>query len=217
MTRPLGYDVDDNAIRFSNYFHVLRELVHFTTAGCRLSRAGSASTRSATTSTTTLARGPRSSVACTSYATQRTGARRVDELNELLDRMASATSAQEYLTVAYTEAKPALVRAMRIHLDDLDPVADEPSLRLFTQIVERQERHTDGHGSFDADIGSSPSGSGPSRASSASSLRSRSRSGTSSWRSPRPATPTFARPVRERRGKPPCRSSARSSSTSFTG
>ena len=24
----LGYDVDDNAVRFSNYFHVLRELVH---------------------------------------------------------------------------------------------------------------------------------------------------------------------------------------------
>ena len=23
-----GYDVDDNAVRFSNYFHVLRELVH---------------------------------------------------------------------------------------------------------------------------------------------------------------------------------------------
>src|SRR5215208_4129009 len=30
MKRPLGYDVDDNASRFSNYFHVLRELVHFT-------------------------------------------------------------------------------------------------------------------------------------------------------------------------------------------
>src|ERR1700712_41718 len=26
-----GYDVDDNAARFSNYFHVLRELVHL---GC---------------------------------------------------------------------------------------------------------------------------------------------------------------------------------------
>jgi hypothetical protein len=25
---PRGYDVDENAIRFSNYFHVLRELVH---------------------------------------------------------------------------------------------------------------------------------------------------------------------------------------------
>ena len=23
-----GYDVDENAIRFSNYFHVLREIVH---------------------------------------------------------------------------------------------------------------------------------------------------------------------------------------------
>jgi len=30
MPAPLtgGYDVDENAIRFSNYFHVLRELVH---------------------------------------------------------------------------------------------------------------------------------------------------------------------------------------------
>ncbi len=27
-TVSLGYDVDENAIRFSNYFHVLRELVH---------------------------------------------------------------------------------------------------------------------------------------------------------------------------------------------
>ena len=27
-SRPMGYDVDDNAVRFSNYFHVLRELVH---------------------------------------------------------------------------------------------------------------------------------------------------------------------------------------------
>ncbi len=23
-----GYDVDENAVRFSNYYHVLRELVH---------------------------------------------------------------------------------------------------------------------------------------------------------------------------------------------
>jgi hypothetical protein len=33
MARPpdqlrLGYDVDENAVRFSNYFHLLRELVH---------------------------------------------------------------------------------------------------------------------------------------------------------------------------------------------
>jgi hypothetical protein len=74
--------------------------------------------------------------------------------------MAGAASAQEYLTVAYTEAKPALVRAMRIHLDKLDPVADEPSLRLLTQVVERQERHVreldEAAGAFDADIGTFP-------------------------------------------------------------
>src|SRR4029453_18716107 len=78
------------------------------------------------------------------------------ELAELLDRIAGAGTAAEYLTVAYTEAKPALVRAMRIHLANLDPVADEPSLRLLTQIVERQERHTEGHGRFDSDIGALP-------------------------------------------------------------
>ena len=52
-----GYDVDDNAIRFSNYFHVLRALVHLALrVARRSSRASSASTRSATTSTTTPAR-----------------------------------------------------------------------------------------------------------------------------------------------------------------
>jgi hypothetical protein len=30
---------------------------------------------------------------------------------------------------------------MERHLDTLDPVTDEPSLRLLTQIVERQRRH----------------------------------------------------------------------------
>ena len=51
----LGYDVDDNADRFSNYFHVLRELVHRPPAGLRSSRAGSANTCSATICTTTRA------------------------------------------------------------------------------------------------------------------------------------------------------------------
>ena len=51
-----GYDVDENAIRFSNYFHVLRELVHLAAAGCRSSRGWRSSTRSATTCTTTRAR-----------------------------------------------------------------------------------------------------------------------------------------------------------------
>ena len=113
------------------------------------------------------------------------------ELEALLDRMASATSAQEYLTVAYTEAKPALVRAMRIHLDEPRPGGRRAVAAALTQIVERQERHTDGHGSFDADIGLLP-GPAPRRAARAPHPPPARGAGcaTTSWRSPRRATRT---------------------------
>ena len=52
-----------------------------------------------------------------------------------------AASSAEYLEIAYGELKPALAAAMRIHLANLDPVIDEPSLRLLTQLLHRQERH----------------------------------------------------------------------------
>ncbi len=42
---------------------------------------------------------------------------------------------------AYAEIKPALAAAVRWHLGRLDPVADEPELRILTQIAFRQERH----------------------------------------------------------------------------
>ncbi|HEX6653147.1 MAG TPA: DUF455 family protein, partial [Thermoleophilaceae bacterium] len=157
MTRPLGYDVDDNAIRFSNYFHVLRELVHFTNGWMPLERSwerkyalGDHVHDDARALTKIKRR-----LYELRHPAEYPGAPS-PELERLLDRMAGAASVGEYLAVAYGEAKPALVRAMRIHLDNLDPVADEPSLRLLTQVVERQERHTDGHGSFDADIGTFP-------------------------------------------------------------
>ena len=34
-----------------------------------------------------------------------------------------------------------LIAAIRIHLERLDPVSDEPSLRLLTQVLARQKRH----------------------------------------------------------------------------
>ena len=34
-----------------------------------------------------------------------------------------------------------LIAAIQIHLDRLDPVSDEPSLRLLTQVLARQKRH----------------------------------------------------------------------------
>ena len=51
----LGYDVDENAIRFSNYFHALRELVHLSAGWLPLEPPWSANTRWATISTTTRA------------------------------------------------------------------------------------------------------------------------------------------------------------------
>ena len=140
--RPLGYDVDDNATRFSNYFHVLREIVHGSNGWLPL-----------------VAEWPRKySLADHVHDDARalTKIRRrlyelrhpsdypgtpSPELERLLDRLGAARSPDAYVGVAYGEAKPALVRAMRIHLEGLDPIADEPSLRLLTQVVERQERH----------------------------------------------------------------------------
>jgi hypothetical protein len=82
------------------------------------------------------------------------------ELEGLLDRLAGADSPDAYVQLAYGEAKPALVRAMRVHLEQLDPVADEPSLRLLSQVVERQARHIDELGLVPAapaqDLGSLP-------------------------------------------------------------
>jgi hypothetical protein len=140
--RPLGYDVDDNAIRFSNYFHVLRELVHLTNGWLPLEPSwprkyalGDHVHDDARALTKIKRR-----LYELRHPSEYPGAPS-PELEELLDRLAAAESPQAYLELAYGEAKPALVRAMRIHLERLDPVADEPSLRLLTQVVERQERH----------------------------------------------------------------------------
>ncbi len=137
-----GYDVDDNASRFSNYFHVLRELVHLSCGWLPLE--------------------PRLGVKCVLGDHLHDDARSLtkikrrlyelrtpsdypgapcDELTALLDRAGAATGSAAYVEIAYGELKPALIAAIRVHLDALDPLVDEPSLRLLTQIVHRQERH----------------------------------------------------------------------------
>ena len=137
-----GYDVDENAIRFSNYFHVLRELVHLSCGWLPLE--------------------PRLEVKYLLGDHLHDDARAVTkikrrlyelrtpsdypgapaaELAALLDRASAATTSAEYIEIAYGELKPALIDALRIHLDRLDPVLDEPSLRQLTQLLHRQERH----------------------------------------------------------------------------
>jgi Protein of unknown function (DUF455) len=139
--RP-GYDVDENAVRFSNYLHVLRELVHLTAGWLPLVPEFEIKYR--------LGDHLHDDARATSRVRRRLYELRhpsdypgapTEELTALLDRMSAATSPDAYLTVAYGEAKPALLGAIRVHLECLDPVSDEPSLRLLTKLEERQRRH----------------------------------------------------------------------------
>jgi hypothetical protein len=131
----MGYDLESSAARFSNYLHVLRELVHLSCGH--------------------LALEPRFEVKALLGDHLHDDARAVsklqrvlptpvdapsEELAALLDRAAEAAT-RDYLEIAYGELKPTLIAALRVHLAGLDPLVDEPSLRLVTQLVHRQERH----------------------------------------------------------------------------
>ena len=137
-----GYDVDENAVRFSNYFHVLRELVHLSCGWLPLIGDFESKYR--------LGDHIHDDARAVSRVQRRLYELRHPsdypgtpgrELIALLDRLEAAEKPDEYVRIAYGEAKPALVDAIRIHLEHLDPVSDEPSLRLLTKLVSRQERH----------------------------------------------------------------------------
>ena len=137
-----GYDVDENAIRFSNYFHVLRELAHLSCGWLPL--AGEFEVKYH------LGGQIHDDARAVSRVKRRLYELRHpsdypgapgDDLTGLLDRMVAADSPQAYLEVAFGEAKPALLAAMRTHLGRLDPVSDEPSLLLLRKLKDRQQRH----------------------------------------------------------------------------
>ena len=137
-----GYDVDENAVRFSNYFHVLRELVHLSCGWLPLEPRLETKyligdhLHDDARAVTKIKRRLYELRTPSDYP----GAP-CDDLCAILDRANAATTSAEYLQVAYGELKPALIDAVRIHLDALDPLVDEPSLRQLTQLLHRQERH----------------------------------------------------------------------------
>jgi hypothetical protein len=139
-----GYDVDENAIRFSNYFHVLRELVHLSAGWLPLEpsferkyKLGDHLHDDARAITKVKRR-----LYELRHPSDYPGGPG-DELTEMLDELAAAKTPDEYGVMAYGEVKPTLATAIWRHLQELDPVTDEPSLRLLTQIFERQNRHID--------------------------------------------------------------------------
>lgn len=137
-----GYDVDAGARRFANYFHVLRELVHWSAGWLAVEPSWERK----------YALGDHLHDDARSLAKVR---RRLYELRHpaddpgapgpqleaLLDRMAAAPGPEAFVEIAYGEVKPALLRAVARHLETLDPVTDEPSLRTLRQLAHRQAAH----------------------------------------------------------------------------
>ena len=137
-----GYDVDENAVRFSNYFHVLRELAHFSAGWLPLEPSFQRKYMLGDhlhDDARSLAKVKRRLYELRHPSDYPGAPGR--ELIALLDRIGGATSPGDYIAIAYGEAKPALAQAFDIHLRELDPVSDEPSLRLLTKLAERQQRH----------------------------------------------------------------------------
>jgi Protein of unknown function (DUF455) len=137
-----GYDVDESAIRFSNYFHVLRALVHFSCGWLPLAgdlerkyRLGEQIHDDARSLTRVKRR-----LYELRHPSDFPGAPGA-ELEALLDRIGAAESPRAYLEVAFGEAKPAMLAAIRTHVERLDPVSDEPSLLLLRKLEDRQQRH----------------------------------------------------------------------------
>jgi len=155
----VGYAVDESAIRFSNYFHVLREIVHLTAGHLALEprfevKALLGDHLYDDARAVTKVRRRLSELRTPSPAAPG------EELTSLLDR-ANSEDTDAYLRTAYGELKPTLIAALRIHLNALDPIVDEPSLRLITQLLHRQERHTaelpiEGARSASDDLGALP-------------------------------------------------------------
>lgn len=137
-----GYDVDENAARFSCYFHILRELVHLSCGWLPLVPEFEVKYR--------LGEHIHDDARAISRIKRRLYELRHPsdypgapgpELARILDRLAAAEGPARYIALAYGEAKPALRRAMAIHVDNLDPVTDEPSLVLLPKLAARQDRH----------------------------------------------------------------------------
>jgi hypothetical protein len=135
----MGYALDDTARRLANYRHVLRELVHLSCGHLALEPRFEVKTL--------LGDHIYDDVRAVSKLDRRlaeltsTPGAPAEELGARLDNAAQAAT-HEYLELAYGELKPTLIAALRIHLEAVDPLLDEPTLRLVTALLHRQERHT---------------------------------------------------------------------------
>ncbi len=138
----LGLPVDDNATRFSNYFHVLREVIHWSNGWLPLEPTFHAKY--------VLGEHIHDDARGQVKVRRRIYELRAnedwpgapsDELAAQLDRLATASTPAEHAQVVYGQLKPALVRALEVHAASIDPITDEVSLLVVNQLLDRQRRH----------------------------------------------------------------------------
>ncbi|MBC7461835.1 MAG: hypothetical protein H7287_10780, partial [Thermoleophilia bacterium] len=138
----LGLPVDDNATRFSNYFHVLREMIHWSNGWLPLEPAFH--------SKYLLGEHIHDDARGQVKVRRRIYELRANEdwpgapspeLAAQLDRLAAATSPAEHAQVVYGQLKPALLHALDLHATLVDPITDEVSLLVLRQLADRQRRH----------------------------------------------------------------------------
>lgn len=138
----LGLPVDDNATRFSNYFHVLREIIHWSNGWLPLEPSFHAKY--------VLGEHVHDDARGQAKVRRRIYELRANEdwpgapseqLATQLDRLAAASGPAEHAQVVYGQLKPALIRALEIHEREVDPLTDEVSLIVVRQLLERQRRH----------------------------------------------------------------------------
>jgi hypothetical protein len=138
----LGLPVDDNATRFSNYFHVLREVIHWSNGWLPLEPAFAAK----------YALGEHIHDDARGQVKVR---RRIYELRANEDWPGAPRAARappRHPRAAPTSPapppprvkrprKPPLVHALELHRAAVDPITDEVSLLVLDQLLARQRRH----------------------------------------------------------------------------
>ncbi|MCB0877610.1 MAG: DUF455 family protein [Thermoleophilia bacterium] len=145
----LGLQVDDNATRFSNYFHVLRETIHWSNGWLPLE----ASFHAKYVLGEDLHDDARGQVKVRRRiyelrANEDWPGAPSDELAAQLDRLADAAGPAELAQVIYGQLKPALIRALEIHLDAVDRITDEVSYIVIEHLLRRQRAHVERAGRY---------------------------------------------------------------------
>ncbi|MBI5154438.1 DUF455 family protein [Candidatus Poribacteria bacterium] len=142
--RP-GYDVDQNSTRHSNYYHVLREVVHLHNGW--MPRVGpydvkcllGIHTYEDAVFVSALKRRLKELRHPSEYH-----AAPGEPLAAVLDFLNSLGTWEEYICAIYAVIKPRLIDAWEYHFNTSDPVLDEPSLRIIADFLRITSEHIKG-------------------------------------------------------------------------